>query len=186
MSNKALEIVLKKLSLLENWKIKESELDENIKEDLNSQISNWRRLKEDLEYQLLSSNQKQGQRILELAKSRKQNWNIAHQLQEINLYSKIREVIPYIQAVSYVINNEEKHLTENLLNFCELQLESIDSAQYKRKITFPSKEEIVDAFKCYTERIKPNKIPSLKVYDQPEVSEKIEELYQMFMKFATD
>ncbi|MCG8207864.1 hypothetical protein [Tenacibaculum finnmarkense] len=184
MSNKALEIVLKKLTLLENWKRKESELDENLKEDLNSQIANWRRIKEDLEYQILSPDEKQGKRILQIAKFRQRDWGVKDQLNEINLYSKIREVIPYIMAVSYKINMEEKHLTEDLLGFCESQLEIIDSSSYKRKIIFPSKEEIEKTFKSYKERIKPNKIPSLKVYNQPEVNKKIEELYQMFLNLS--
>lgn len=159
--------------------------DDEYKKHLSVEKAVFRRVVDNLEYQLLSSEEKQGQRILQLAKSREQGWAIKNQLNEINLYSKIRETIPYIMAVSYKVNMEEKHLTEDLLNFCEEQLDIIDSSPYKRKIIFPNKEEVEKSFTSYTERIKPNKIPSLKVYRQPEVNEKIEELYQMFLSLSS-
>ena len=68
--------------------------------------------------------------------------------------------------------------------YSEEQLEIIDSSPNKRKIVYPTKVEVETAFKSYTERIKLNKIPSLKVYNQPEVNVKIEELYQMFLSLA--
>ncbi|MGG8495174.1 hypothetical protein ACQY1Q_02050 [Tenacibaculum sp. TC6] len=158
--------------------------DDEYKKHLSIEKAVFRKVVDNLEYQLLSSEEKQGQRILQLAKSREQDWDVKKQLNEINLYSKIREIVPYIMAVSYKMNKEGKHLTEDLLAFCDRQLEIIDSSPYKRKITFPTKEEVEKAFKSYTERIKPNMIPSLKVYKQPEVNKKIEELYQMFLDLA--
>lgn len=163
-----------------NERKKNNELDDS----LVYRLDTFQLLKEKFEWFETSQENKQSKRILQLAKSREQDWDTKDQLNEINLYSKIRETIPYIMAVSYKINMEEKHLTGDLLNFCETQLDIIDSSPYKRKIIFPSKEEIEIAFRCYTERIKPNKIPSLKVYNQPEVNAKIEELYQMFLNLA--
>ena len=133
---------------------------------------------------LAEEDNKQSNRILQIAKYREESFDVSQPLREINLYSKIREVIPYIQAASYKINNEQKHLTEDLLLFCENQLEIIDASPYKKKIIFPTKSEINEAFRSYIEMIQPNKIPSLKVYKQPEVNQKIEELYQMFLELA--
>ncbi|WP_417443580.1 hypothetical protein [Joostella sp.] len=158
---------------------------EKEKKKLELRLEVVQEVKRAFNWGIASEENKQSKRILQLAKSREQDLDTKNQLKEINLYSKIREVIPYIMAVSYKINMEEKHLTEDLLNFCENQLEIIDSSPYKRKIVFPTKEEIETAFKSYTERIKPNKIPSLKVYNQPEVNTKIEELYQMFLNLAS-
>ncbi len=162
-----------------------SNYDNDYKKHLSIEESVYRQLVEKIEYQILTPSEKQSQRILNLAKLRKQNKDITDQLNEVNLYSKIREVIPYIMAVSYRTNMEEKHLTEDLLNFCEKQLEIIDSSPYKPKIIFPSKKEVEIAFKNYTEKIKPDKIPNLMVYNQPRVNEKIEELYQMFLNLVS-
>ncbi|WP_068473057.1 hypothetical protein [Saccharicrinis aurantiacus] len=161
-----------------------SNYDEDYKKHLSIEKSVYKRLVDNIEYQILSADEKQCQRILNLAKSRAQGKGVANQLHEVNLYSKIREVIPYIMAISYKINMEEKHLTEDLLSFCEDQLEIIDASPNKLKIIFPTKLEVENAFKSYTERIKRNKISSLKVYYQPEVNEKIEELYHMFLSIA--
>lgn len=141
-------------------------------------------LKENYEWFALSASNKQSKRLLNLARERRAGKDVSMELKEINLYSKIIETIPYIKAVSYTINNEEKHLTEDLLNFCENQLKVIDFSLSKRKITFPSKEEVEQAFKSYTERIKPDKIPVLKSYDQPEATQKIGGLYDMFLALA--
>ncbi|MFD0993574.1 hypothetical protein [Tenacibaculum geojense] len=181
--------ILKQLDILrkriESIRLEDkSKYDEDYKKHLSIEESVYRRLIENIEYQILSPIEKQSKRVLNLSKLREQNKDVINELNEINLYSKIKEVIPYIMAVSYKINMEEKHLTEDLLEFCEKQLEIIDSSPYKRKIIFPTKEEIEKAFKSYTEKIKPNKIPALKVYKQPEVNKKIEELYQMFLKLS--
>ena len=141
-------------------------------------------IKRAFEWGLAPEENKQSKRILKLAKLREQDLDVTIQLHEIKLYSKIREVVPYIMAVSYKINTENKYLTEDLLNFCEKQLNIIDSTGYRRGIAFPYLKEIEIAFKSYIERIKPNKIPSLKVYNQPEVNDKIEELYQMFLTLS--
>ena len=181
-AKKLLAILKKRISSIREKD--RSRYDEGYQKHLDIEESVLRRLSENLEYQLLSSEEKQCKRILRLVKSREQDWSTKDQLNEINLYSKIREVIPYIMAVSYKINMEEKHLTEDLLSFCEKQLEVIDSSLYKKEIIFPTAEEVEKVFRSYTERIKPNKIPTLKVYKQPEVNEKIEELYQMFLELA--
>lgn len=181
--NDIIKFIDKALQNLKN--LRESNLIESNqkeKDRLEARIEAFEEIRSSFDLEVYLPKNKQLKRILRLAKSREQDWDTKDQLNEINLYSKIKEVIPYIMAVSYRINMEEKHLTEDLLSFCENQLEIIDSSTYKRKITFPTKEEIETAFKCYTERIKPNKIPALKVYKQPEVNQKIEDLYQMFLK----
>jgi hypothetical protein len=178
--DKQIDILRKRLESIK--KEDASTYDDDYKKHLSIEESVYRRLIDNIEYQMLSPEQKQGKRILQLAKAREQDCDVTNQLKEINLYSKIREVIPYIQAVSYKMNNNEKHLTEDLLFFCQECLDMIDGADYKREIKFPSKEAIEDAFKSYLEFIKPDKIPSLKVYKQPEVNQKIEELYQEFLK----
>jgi len=179
---KQLEVLKKRINTIDSED--KSNYDEEYKKHLSIEKSVYRQLVEKLEFQLLSPNEKQCNRILQLAKARKNKLDVTDKLNEISLYSKIQEVMPFIMAASYKLNNEEKHLTEDLLSFCKNQLEIIDSSPYKRNIVFPKKGEIEAAFKCYTENIKPNKIPSLKVYKQPEVNEKIEELYQMFINLA--
>ncbi|MDX1365452.1 MAG: hypothetical protein R3243_14670 [Arenibacter latericius] len=154
------------------------------KEKIELRLDIMQEIKRAFDWGLASDENKQANRILELAKTREQIFDTSKQLNEILLYSKIKEVTPYIMAVSYNIKMEDKHLTEDLLSFCKNQLDIIDSSPYKPNISFPSKEEIEKAFKSYTERIKPNKIPSLKVYIQPEVNEKIDELYRLFLKLS--
>jgi hypothetical protein len=143
-------------------------------------------LKEKYEWFALSSSDKQAKRLLKIARRRESGKDVSRQLKEVELYSKIIETIPYVKAVGYEVNNEKKHLTEDLLEFCDAQLEVIDSSLNKENVMFPSKEEVERVFKTYIERIRPNKIPVLKTYDQPEVNQKIEELYQTFIQLATD
>ena len=154
------------------------------KEKMELRLEIVQEIKRAFDWGLAEEDNKQSNRILQLAKFREEGIDISSQLKEIILYSKIKEVIPYIQAVSYRINNEQKHLTEELLLFCQKQLEIIDASPYKRKIIFPTKQEVDKAFRNYNEIIKPDKIPTLKVYRQPEVNQKIEELEQMFCAIA--
>lgn len=167
-----------------NHQLKRDDISDSAREGLLLRKEVFEDVKERFEWAVRPSEDKQSQRILNLAKLRERGEDISDQLKEINLYSKIIETIPYIKAVSYKINNESKHLTEDLLVFCETQLKTIDFSSNKRKITFPTKQEVEEAFKSYTERIKPDKIPSLKVYEQPEVKQKIGELYDMFLAVA--
>lgn len=169
-----------------NVQLERDDISNNAREGLSLRKEVFEDLKDRFEWVERQPDDKQSNRILRLAKSRESGKDVSEQLKEIDLYSKIIDTIPYIKAVSYKINNEEKHLTEDLLNFCENQLNVIDFSLNKRKITFPSKVEIEEAFKSYTERIKPDKIPVLKSYDQPEVNQKIEGLYQMFTQLADD
>ena len=169
-----------------NVQLERDDISNNAREGLSLRKEVFEDLKDRLEWVERKSDNKQSNRILRLVKLREMGKDVSGQLKEINLYSKIIEVIPYIKAVSYKTNIEEKHLTEDLLNFCENQLNVIDFSLNKRKVTFPLKVEIEEAFKSYTERIKPDKIPVLKSYDQPEVNQKIEELYQMFKQLADD
>lgn len=143
-------------------------------------------LKEKYEWFALSSSDKQAKRLLNIARKRESGKDVSTQLKEVQLYSKIIETIPYIKAVGYEVNNEKKHLTEDLLKFCDIQLEIIDGSLNRRNIIFPSKKEVKEAFKSYTERIKSDKIPVLKTYNQPEANQKIEELYQLFMQLTKD
>lgn len=170
-------------------KLSKAKIDPNNDESLRSSFDYteqaYKNILEKVNWLKKTSALKQSHRILQVAKDREQDWDVSNQLKEIALYSKLQEVIPYIQAVSYVINNEDKHLTEDLLAFCQNQLDAIDSTPHKRKIFFPKKEEVQAAFESYLNRIKPNRIPSLKVYKQPEVNQKIEELYQMFLSYST-
>lgn len=181
MNNKVLNFINISIDNIKK-QLSKADLSDTAKEGLLLRLEAFEDIKERLDWVLLPDDNKQSSRILELAKSREAKVDVTNQLKEINLYSKVKEVIPYIQAVSYIIINEEKHLTQDLLEFCKSQLEIIDNSPQKRKYFFPSKEEIELAFKSYIERIKPNKIPSLKVYNQPEVVEKIEELYNTFIK----
>ncbi|MBC8766596.1 hypothetical protein H4O18_01195 [Arenibacter sp. BSSL-BM3] len=154
------------------------------KEKMNMRLEIVQEIRRAFDWGLAEEDNKQSNRILQIAKYREESFDVSQPLHEIKLYSKIREVIPYIQAASYKINDEQKHLTEDLLLFCENQMEIIDASPYKKKIIFPTKSEINEAFRSYKEMIQPNKIPSLKVYKQPEVNQKIEELYQMFLELA--
>lgn len=148
---------------------------------LESRIEAFEEIKKSFEWEVYLPEQKQSSRILNVAKMRREEIDVTDHLNQIELYSKIQEVIPYIMAVSYKINMEDKHLTEDLLNFCENQLEQIDLSSRSIKVNFPSIDKIEKAFKSFNERIKPNKIPVLKVYYQPEVTQKIDELYQLFL-----
>ena len=130
-----------------------------------------------------SSSEKQCYRIFQIAKMRSRDEDVTKNLLEIELYEKIKEVLPYAMASSYVIHNQERHLTQDLVEFCEKQLEIID--ENKGVMNPPDKSEVDKAFKCYFNHIQPDRIPSLKVYNQPEVKEKIGELYNLFEKIIT-
>ncbi len=160
--------------------IKKNENDEELfKQKLRIEV--LEELKSGFEWITSPNKNKQMSRILNVAHLRREEIDVTDHLNQIELYSKIQEVIPYIMAVSYKINMEDKHLTEDLLNFCENQLEQIDLSSRSIKVSFPSIDKIEKAFKSFNERIKPNKIPVLKVYYQPEVTQKIDELYQLFL-----
>lgn len=143
-------------------------------------------LKEKYEWFALSPSDKQAKRLLNIARKRESGKDVSIQLKEVELYSRIRDAVPYIKAIGYEVNNEQKHLTEDLLEFCDAQLEIIDSSLNRKNTFFPTKDKVNEVFKSYIERIKPDKIPVLKTYNQPEVKQKIEELYQMFMQLASD
>ena len=102
------------------------------KEKMELRLEIVQEIKRAFDWGLAEEDNKQSHRIFQLAKFREEGIDITSQLKEIILYSKIKEVIPYIQAVSYRINNEQKHLTEELLLFCQKQLEIIDASPYKR------------------------------------------------------
>lgn len=154
-----------------------SKYDDDYKIFLGIEERVYQKIIEDIEFQILTSELKQAKRILQVAKDREQGWDVIERLKEIKVYSKIIEVLPYILSVSYKLNNVGKHLTQDLYDFCKTQIEKIDGSFYNHKFEFPTKHEIDEAFRSYNEIIKTNKIPALKVYHQPEVAEKIEELY---------
>lgn len=130
-----------------------------------------------------TSAEKQCYRIFQIAKMRSNDEDVTKHLMEVELYDKLREVIPYAMASSYVINNQERHLTQDLVEFCQKQLEIID--ENKKVMISPDRHEFNKAFECYLKHIGPDKIPSLKVYEQPEVKRKIGELYDLFEKIIT-
>jgi hypothetical protein len=178
-----IERVLKNLHRhLQNEEITSNER-EKLKLELRIEVFN--EIKNAFEWKTSSEEDRQGRRILAVAKSREQELDVTDQLKEINLYSKIKEVLPYLHATSYPINSEKRHLTQDMIEFCENQLKIIDSTSYKRKINFPIIDEVNVAFKNYLEFIKPDKIPALKVFRQPEAKQKIEELYQVFLLYAS-
>lgn len=130
-----------------------------------------------------SSSEKQCYRIFQIAKLRSRDEDITNNLLEVELYEKLREVTPYVMSSSYVINNQERHLTQDLVEFCENQLNVID--EKKGVMDPPNKSEVDKAFECYFKHIQTDRIPSLKVYKQPEVKEKIGELYRLYEKITT-
>jgi hypothetical protein len=130
-----------------------------------------------------SSSEKQSYRIFQIAKMRSRDEDVTENLLEVELYNKLKEVIPYAMSSSYVIHNQERHLTQDLVEFCEKQLEVID--EKKGVMNAPNKWNVDQAFECYFNHIQPDRIPSLKVYNQPEVKEKIGELYNLFEKIIT-
>ena len=130
-----------------------------------------------------SSSEKQCYRIFQIAKMRSRDEDVTKNLLEVELYKKLNEVIPFIMASSYVINNQVRHLTQDLVEFCEKQLEIID--ENKGVMNSPDKSKVDKAFECYFNHIQPDRIPSLKVYKQPEVKEKIGELYELYEKIIT-
>lgn len=130
-----------------------------------------------------SSLEKQCYRVFQIAEMRSRGESVTKNLLEIKLYEKLKEVIPYAMASSYVINNKERHLTQDLVEFCEKQIDLIDDN--KGIMDSPDKLEVDKAFECYINHIQPDRIPSLKVYKQPEVKEKIGELYELYEKIIT-
>ena len=117
------------------------------KEKMEMRLEIVQEIRRAFDWGLAEEDNKQSNRILQIAKYREESFDVSQPLREN-------------------------------------QLEIIDASPYKKKIIFPTKSEINEAFRSYIEMIQPNKIPSLKVYKQPEVNQKIEELYQMFLELA--
>lgn len=154
----------------------------NEKLRLELRVEIFEEIKEAFEWKTSSEEKKQARRILQIAIDREQGFDVENQIKEVNIYSKIKETLPYIQAVNYKIGSEEEFLVQDLLVFCIKWIDIIDnnSPANKRQVKFPPKKDIAEAFRSFVEYIKPNKIPSLKVYYQPEVSQKIEDLLSEF------
>ena len=96
------------------------ELDANIKTSLSSKIENLIDLKEKIDFQLKSPDEKQAFRIEWIASLRKRGMLKDSKLHALSLYDKIRETIPYLQALN---RNEQ---LKDLIRLCRQELELID------------------------------------------------------------
>lgn len=144
---------------------------EDYKQHLSVEEAVYKRIKSEIEFQSLTSIEKQAKRIEYLASCRKANGNCEHRLKTINIYESIIVSMPYIKALNH---NDKLLLLENL---CIREIEIIDDnllGDIKKHVTAI---EIKVAFKPYFEKISPFKMDMLK-----ECYEKIENLYNELMK----
>jgi hypothetical protein len=168
---KSLEIVNKKLDVLNAWQEKSNTLDDDMKRDLSFQITAWRRLKEELEFQVLTPIEKQVKRIEYLAMCRKTDANCNKKLQTILIYDAIIITLPYIKVLNHL---DKLILVEKL---CLKEIDIIDNSLTGDVKMHIEKLEIENSFKPYFEKVAPFKMDMYK-----ECYEKIELLYNELMK----
>lgn len=141
------------------------------KQHLSVEEAVYKRIKNEIEFQTLTSIEKQAKRIEYLASCRKVNGNCENKLKTINIYESIIVSMPYIKALNH---NDKLLLLEGL---CIREIEIIDDnllGDIKKHVTVI---EIQNAFKPYFEKISPFKVDMLK-----ECYEKIENLYNELLK----
>lgn len=167
----ALKVAEKKLELLYAWKAKINNCEEQLFNDLNAQITAWRRLKEELEHQSLSSFEKQAKRISFLASCRKVDGDSENRLRTILIYETIVISMLYVKVLN------RNNILSRIEEICLQELNIIDedpSGEIEKHI---SRDEIEAAFKPYFEKIQSHKYDMLR-----ECYEKIEYLYTELMK----
>lgn len=172
---KTMTIIDRKLDFLLKWKEKEENLDEDLKRDLNCQISAWSNLKNEMEFELLTPVEKQVKRIGYLASCRKTNANCNGKLKSINIYDIINISLPYIRALNH---SGKLSLIEEL---CLRELDFIDIDLTGDTNSHVELVEIEIAFKPYFEIIAPFKMDMFK-----ECYERIENLYTELKKLDSE
>ena len=150
-----------------------SKYPDDYKQHLSVEEAVYRRIKSEIEFQSLSSVEKQSKRIEYLASCRKANGNCENKLKTICIYDTITTSMPYLKVLNL---NRRLSLLEDL---CNKELNLIDDNPLGEVKKHVSKEEIEEAFKPYFETIKPFKMDILK-----ECYEKIENLYNELLKIA--
>lgn len=134
-------------------KIDKSELTESEKEYCLHQIEAFNNIENWIIWKLKTPEERQVQRIRSLATMRKID-ALPHILEKqkkiIFLFDIYKTTINYIRAMNTTVLDE-------LIEFCEKQIEKIDFSYEGNIIIFPSNTEIENAFKSYFEVIKPAK-----------------------------
>lgn len=148
--------------------VNNSELDSSIKESLSLKIDNLIDLKEKIDFQLKSPDEKQAFRIEWVASLRKREMLKESKLHAINLYDKIRETIPYLQ----VLNRNER--LKDLIDLCHQELELIDFSGRNFGDNHISLELIKPLFE--------NLIKAEDSSIHPEVIVKVQGLYEEFKR----
>lgn len=144
------------------------ELDGIIKKSLTSKIENLIDLKDKIDFQLKSSDEKQAFRIEWIASLRKREMLKESKLCTISLYDKIRESLPYLE----VLNRNER--IKDLINLCQQELELIDFSGRNFGDNHISIESIAPLFE--------NLIKSEESNLHPEALSKVEGLYEEFKR----
>jgi len=167
-------LIIKYLSYAEK-KIKSQidnpELDENIKKSLSSKIDNLLDLKEKIDFQLKSPDEKQASRIEWIASLRKRGNLKESRLKAISLYDKIRETLPYLE----VLNRNDR--LKDLIDLCHKELELIDFSG----LSFGDNHISLDLISPLFESLLKTDESSI----HPEAIVKIRELFEEFKEVLT-
>jgi hypothetical protein len=168
-NNKIIDKISARIESLQNED--KSQYPDDYKQHLSIEESVYRRIKSELEFQILSPVEKQSKRIEYLAMCRKTDANCDKKLQTILIYDSIIIALPYIKVLS--------HLGKLILieKLCLKEIDIIDNSLTGDVKVHISKLEIETAFKPYFEKIAPFKMDMLK-----ESYEKIENLYNELLK----
>lgn len=143
-----------------------SKYPDDYKQHLSVEEAVYRMIRDELEFQSLSSIDKQAKRIDFLASCRKTNMDCSRKLLVIQIYDTITISLPYIK----VLNHSNK--LSSIEDVCMKELNFIDDSQLGDVKVHVSKNEVLEAFKPYFEKIQPFKMDMLK-----ECYDKIENLY---------
>jgi hypothetical protein len=168
-SNKLIDKINARIESIQNED--KSQYPDDYKQHLSIEEAVYRRIKSELEFQLLSPVEKQAKRIGYLAMCRKTNANCDKELQTILIYEAIITALPYIKVLNHL---DKLMLLETL---CLKEIDIIDSSSTGDVKAHVSELEIETAFKPYFKKIAPFKMDMMK-----ECYEKIEALYKELKK----
>jgi hypothetical protein len=148
-----------------------SSYSEDYKKYLSVEEMVYRKIRDTLELEILSVEEKQARRINLLASCRKAGGDCSNNERAIYIYDEIRKAFPYIKALN--------HLDQiaPLETLCSKEMQLIDNSLTGNVKEHITKKEVEGAFKPYFEKVAPFKMDMFN-----ECYEKIEFLYNELIK----
>lgn len=162
--------IIKYLRYVENKlknQLSNPNLTNDLRENLTFKADNITEIIERIDFQLKSQEDKQAIRIEWIASLRKRGIETEKKIQTIELYDKIREVMPYLK----VLNANGR--VQELIDLCSLEMEIVDFSERSFGNNHISRELIIPIFEKLIASEETNTI-------HPEVLSKVKGLYEKF------